>query len=460
VRVWLLQSFALLALFYFAFLNLAYALLSYLGLKAVQEHAQSASPLMLKDFLEHGSYEPVSILVPAYNEEASISAAVRSYLNLRYPEFEVIVISDGSDDGTVARLIREFDLVEVPHVYRQRLTTARVRRVLRSPHRPGLLVIDKERGGKADALNAGLELARYGLVCAVDADSLVDAEALLQVSRHFAEDESLIAAGGTIRPLAAAALLEGSDGAVPKGWLARLQIVEYTRAFLLGRLGWSRLDSLIIISGAFGLFRHGAVMQAGGYRVGIVGEDVELVVRLHKHFCQRNLPYRMLFVPEPICWTVVPERFGELRRQRNRWQRGLWETLWLHRDMLFNPRYGKVGTVALPYFWLFEGLAPIVEGLGYLFLILALVFGLVFSEFALLFLLLTVVYGMMLSQLAIGVETLLFGRYRRLGDRLKLLLAIPLEALGYRQLLVLERFLATFQVISRRGDWGRMPRRR
>jgi cellulose synthase/poly-beta-1,6-N-acetylglucosamine synthase-like glycosyltransferase len=454
-------GYGFVVLLYFALLNLAYAGLGYKGLKTVRDYRQGRSSLALRDALAQGSYRPVSILVPARDEEDAIVASVYSYLALDYPDFEIIVVSDGSVDLTLPRLADSFDLYEVPGIYQKRIETAPVRAVYRSARYPRLIVVDKDYGGKSDALNAGLNLARYPLLCAVDADSLLDAGALLTVSGHFAEDERLIAAGGTIRPLERAVQAAGGgETRLPRSWLTRVQVVEYARALLMDRLGWSGSNHLLIISGAFGVFSRDAVMKVGGYRIGTVGEDMELVVRLHKHFLDQGLDYKMLFVPELICWTATPRGLGNLRRQRNRWQRGLWEALWLHRDMLFNRRYGRLGTVVLPYFWFFEGLAPVVEGVGYVLIILSLLLGFMFPEFALIFLFLTVFCGMILSQLAVGVETLLFGRYPRLGDRLALFGAILLELFGYRQLLVIERFAATFQVFSRRGHWGRRRPRR
>jgi len=230
------------------------------------------------------------------------------------------------------------------------------------------VVVDKENGGKADALNAGLNLARYPLFAAVDADSMLDAEAILRATRLFVEDETLVAVGGTIRPLNGAVVRDGrvTELAMPKRWLERFQVLEYARAFFTGRAGWSHFKSLLIISGAFGLFRRTAVLEAGGFLVGTVSEDMELVVRLHKHFLRKGQPYNIRFTPDPICWTEVPTDLKTLRRQRNRWHRGLCETLWKHRDMLFNPRYGRLGMVAVPYFWFFEALSPLVEVSGYL----------------------------------------------------------------------------------------------
>jgi cellulose synthase/poly-beta-1,6-N-acetylglucosamine synthase-like glycosyltransferase len=335
-----------------------------------------------------------------------------------------------------------------------------VRRTYRSLTHPNLIVVDKERDGKADSLNAGLNLARYPLFAAVDADSLLDGEAILRASRLFVEDETLVAVGGTIRPLNATVIEDGriTEARIPKKWLERFQVLEYARAFFTGRAGWSHFKSLLIISGAFGLFRRTAVLEAGGFRVGAVAEDMELVVRLHKHFLKAHKPYNIRFTPDPICWSEVPSDLGTLRRQRNRWHRGLWETLWLHKDMLFNPRYKRLGLVAVPYFWFFEALAPLIEISGYVLVVVGIFAGFLGVKFAILFVILAVLYGMLSSQLAAGIETFLSTRYPRLRDRALLFLAAFVEYLGYRQFLALERTVATVQVPFKKGQWGKMHR--
>ena len=448
-------------LVYFSGLNLLYGLFCCVGLRAsVIIFAREFSQGSLRDLLERDVYKPVSVLVPAYDEEVSIVGSVRSLLALQFPEFEVIVVSDGSTDQTMQRLIDAFALAEQPWATRQDLPTAPIRRTFRSLTHPHLVVVDKENGGKADALNAGLNLARYPLFAAVDADSMLDAEAILRATRLFVEDETLVAVGGTIRPLNAAVVRDGrvTDLVMPKRWLERFQILEYARAFFTGRSGWSHFKSLLIISGAFGLFRRTAVLEAGGFLVGTVSEDMELVVRLHKHFLRERKPYNIRFTPDPICWTEVPADLGTLRRQRNRWHRGLCETLWKHKDMLFNPRYGRLGMVAVPYFWFFEALSPLVEMSGYVIVVIGMLTGFISPRFAILFVLLAVLYGMLLSQLAAGVEVFLSNRYPRMRDRVIIFVAAFFEFLGYRQFLAFERTLATIQVQWKKGQWGKMRR--
>jgi cellulose synthase/poly-beta-1,6-N-acetylglucosamine synthase-like glycosyltransferase len=446
---------------FFAFLNLSYGLFGYLGLRnGVVRYSRLLSGTALKDLAERDVYKPVSILVPAFNEERTCVASVHSFLSLSYPEFEVIVVSDGSTDGTMQRLTSAFDLVEQDRIWQISVESRPIRTVYRSLKHPNLLVIDKENGGKADALNAALNVASFPLIAAVDADSLLDAEAMLRATRLFVEDETLVALGGTVRPINGAIVEDGRVVGLrmPSKWLERFQVLEYARAFFAGRSGWSHFDALLIISGAFGLFKRASVIAVGGYSTVTVCEDMEMVVRLHRYYRERKEPYRITSIPDPICWTEVPSDVRTLRRQRNRWQRGLWETLWLHRSMMLNPKYGRLGVFAVPYFWIFEALAPVIEVVGYVMLPIGLATGYLDGNFALLFLSLAIVYGMLLSQLAMGIETFLLSRYSRLSDRVILFVAAFLENFGYRQMLVFERFVAMFQVIGKKGHWGQMER--
>jgi cellulose synthase/poly-beta-1,6-N-acetylglucosamine synthase-like glycosyltransferase len=457
-HAYVLFQFAVLA--YFAALNLLYAWFGYLGLRSIVIYSRELSQLSLTDALERDLELPVSILVAAHNEERSIVASVHSLLALHYPEFEVIVVSDGSTDRTVEALADAFAVVEQPRVYRRAIQTATVLRSFRSLRHPNLSVVEKERGGRADALNAALNLARFPVVAAVDADSILDAEAILRASRLFMEDESVVAIGGTVRPVNGAVMVDGrvSHLRMPRGWIERFQVLEYARAFFTGRAGWSHLDALLIISGAFGLFRREPVMQVGGFSTRTVSEDMDLVVKLHRHYRRSGRPYKILFTPDPICWTEVPSTMKILRQQRNRWHRGLWETLWTHREMLFNPRYGRLGFLAVPYFFFFEALGPVVEVLGYVMLVSSYFLHVLFFQFAVLFMVLSVLYGMLLSQMAVGIETLLLSRYPRTRDRVILLAAALFEFLGYRQVLTFERFIAMFQIRHKRGKWGAMTR--
>nr|WP_272889414.1 glycosyltransferase [Stutzerimonas stutzeri] len=408
-----------------------------------------------------GVEPPVSVLMPAFNEEATIRTSVRSMLQLQYPEFEVVVINDGSKDNTLAVLIDEFELVPHPEPLRQAVAHQPVATIYRSRRYGNLRVIDKANGGKADALNAGINAARHGLFCGVDADSILQRDSLLRVVQPFLEDERTVAAGGTVR------IANGSEvrggflirSGLPSNWLARFQIVEYLRAFLFGRLGWSPMNAVLIISGAFGLFDKERVMDVGGYRTDTVGEDMELVVRLHRYHREKRIPYRIRYLPDPICWTECPEDIGTLGRQRSRWQRGLAESLSRHARLAFSLRGGAPGWLAWPFMALFEWLGPVIELVGYGFMIGGFMLGAVSYAALATFLLVAIGMGILLSVNGLLLETMSFRVYERRRDMLRLFLMAVLENFGYRQLNTLWRCRGLWQWFSRRKhQWGVMRR--
>jgi len=403
----------------------------------------------------------ISMLAPAYNEAATISESVRALLTLYYPNLEVIVVNDGSPDATLQTLIDRFELVAIHPIYRQQVPTKRVRGLYRSRRYPGLLVVDKENGGKADALNAGLNLASGELVCAIDADTLIEPDALQRMVRPFLLSDDILAAGGTIR------LVNGSSVAggrvvktrVPRQLFAGVQTVEYLRAFLFGRLGWNRLGGNLIISGAFGLFQREPVIAAGGYTHDTVGEDMELVLRLRRRGYEQGGPKRVDFIPDPVAWTEAPETARVLGRQRDRWHRGLSDTLWRHRRVLFNPRYGAMGLIVYPYFCFVELLAPFIEVLGLIGLAIGVATGTLDLTFAGLFFLTAYGLGLILDVMTLMLEEFSFHRYEGLDDRALLLLWAALEQFGYRQLTVFWRMRGLIRFLRGRRDWGAMQRK-
>jgi cellulose synthase/poly-beta-1,6-N-acetylglucosamine synthase-like glycosyltransferase len=322
-------------------------------------------------------------------------------------------------------------------------------------------VVDKENGGKADALNAGVNYAHTELFCALDADTLLERDALGRLVRPFLEDARTVAAGGMIRIVNDSVVRVGVVSAVrlPRNLLARFQVVEYLRAFLAGRVGWDVLNAVLVISGAFGLFRRGLVVELGGFATDTVGEDMELVVRMHRHCRERRVPYRITFVADPVAWTECPETLRDLGRQRDRWQRGLMQVLWRHRKMLLNPRYGRVGLLAFPYFFFLEGLGPIVELLGYAAFAASLSIGRWYPLYALALFMVAFVFGAALSVAAVGLEELSFRRYERWRDLARLLALSLLETFGYRQLNSWWRVRGIVSALRRRHAWGAMQRR-
>jgi cellulose synthase/poly-beta-1,6-N-acetylglucosamine synthase-like glycosyltransferase len=444
---------------FFLLLNGTYLLLNAISIFGMRRYLSgSTAAVRVYSHLQM----PVSLIVPAYNEEATIVSSVRALLQLRYQRYEVIVVNDGSRDGTLAELIREFTLDPFPEAYHVQVPTKPVRRIYRSRTHPNLRVIDKENGGgKADACNAGLNAARYPLVYCGDADSVLDPGSLERVVLPFIEDSRTVACGGTVRIVNGCSVRGGflERIGLPRNPLALVQIVEYLRAFLGGRMGWSPMNGLLIVSGAFGIFRRQTLIDVGGWRADIIGEDMELIMRLHRVLSARGQPYRISFVPDPVVWTEAPEDLASLRKQRKRWQRGLAESLWANRSLLFARGSGVAGWIAMPFFVIFELFGPLIEVSGYLIMATTAALGLLSLESFAAFMAVSVGLGMLLSTSALLLEELSFHVYPRGRDMLVLSLLAIVENLGYRQLNAFWRLQALFGWFARREvTWGAMRR--
>lgn len=445
---------------YFVFVNTFYAGLLLSAAHALRTHARRTWQQRHWRLLGSEHAPRLSMIAPAYNEAATVADSVRALLTLRYPNLEVVLVNDGSGDATLEVLRREFDLQEVYPATERLVEHAPIRGIYRSLRAEQLVVVDKENGGKADALNAGIGAASGELFCAVDADTLIEPDALLRLVQPYIERDDVVACGGTIR------IANGSDvrsGRVverraPTRYLPGVQAIEYVRAFLFGRLGWNGLGGNLIISGAFGLFRRRAVVDAGGYLHETVGEDMELVVRLRRRAIEQGGPSRVVFVPDPVAWTEAPESARDLGRQRDRWHRGLADTLWRHRAVCLNPRYRTLGLLAYPYFLFVELLAPLVEAFGLLALPAALLLDAINVEFALLLLTLAYGYGLLLTMSSLLLEELSGMPYARFGDRLRLIPWAILEMLGYRQMTVVWRLRGLWRYLRGRTEWGTMSR--
>lgn len=403
----------------------------------------------------------LSMLAPAYNEEATVAESVRALLTLSYPDLEIVLINDGSADDTIGVLQREFDLAPILPVYRRRVEHRPIRGLYRSRQKPNLVVVDKENGGKSDALNAGLDVATGELVCAMDADTLIEPDGLLRMVRPFLYRDDVVAVGATIRVANASDVRAGRVVVprVPGRPLPGIQVVEYLRAFLFGRCGWNVLGGNLIVSGAFGLFRREPVIEAGGYVHDTVGEDMELVARLRGRGYETRGARRVEFIPDPVAWTEVPETLRVLGRQRDRWHRGLADVLWRYRGVALRPRYGSFGLVAYPAFLLTDLLPPVLEVIGLAATVVGLAGGVLDPSFLLLFLLAVYGYGLVLNAATLVLEELTFPRYRRVRDRALLVLWMALENIGFRQLRSLWAVRGLFKYLRGDREWGAMTRR-
>jgi cellulose synthase/poly-beta-1,6-N-acetylglucosamine synthase-like glycosyltransferase len=457
----LVQFITWFVLCYFVLLNGGYLLLNLMSLRSLHRKGQEE---VLDDLPRaySGLEPPVSILVPAYNEEATIAASVRSMLQLTYSEYEVVVVNDGSKDATLEVLKREFGLLPFPEAYRRLIPTKEVRAIYRSTRFPNLRVIDKFNGGKADSLNAGINAARYPLFCGVDADSILQRDSLERVTQPFLRDPTVVATGGTIRVANGCEVRGGflTKVGLPRNPWALFQVVEYLRAFLFGRLGWSGVNGMLIISGAFGVFRKEAVVSVGGYRADTIGEDMELIVRLHRLLRARRQPYRIEFVPDPVCWTEAPEDFKTLKNQRIRWQRGLAESLNANWGLMFSRNGGVPGWLAFPFMLLFEWLGPLVEMGGYLFMLVAFLTGGISWQAFSTFMFVAIGLGILLSASGLLLEEMSFHIYPRGKQLLALGLVVLLENLGYRQLNTWWRLVGLFRwAMQKEASWGTMTRK-
>ncbi len=455
-----IDSLNWLFLFYFVGLHSTYLLLTISSMiylpRFMREHStEQLSPL-------HADFEPpVSIIVPAYNEAATIAASVRALMQLEYPEYEIIVINDGSTDDTLHVLIDEFNLQEFPEVTRVQIKTEEVRNIYRSVQHADLRIIDKHNGGKADSINCGINASYYPLFCCVDADSVLERNSLKKVVRPFIEDPLTVASGGVVRILNGCTVKDGfiEKVGLSRNLLALFQVIEYLRAFMFGRLGWTPLNALLIISGAFGVFKKQLVIEAGGYRTDCIGEDMELVVRLHHTLVKKGKPYRIHFVPDPVCWTEAPEKLSILQKQRVRWQIGLAESLMSNLPLLFHRRGKAVSWLAFPFFLLFECFGPLLEVTGFAIVTYAFVVGLVPNEFFIIFTLLAVGLGMLSSVISLSLEEVSFRTSNNVSELALLFIVAIVENLGYRQLNALWRVKGIYDwAFKTDHKWGEMER--
>lgn len=447
---------------YYLASNVAYLVMLLVALKTSATHQRNLESHRLNWITDAPMAPPITVIAPAHNEESSIRVAVRNLLALDYPHLELIVVNDGSVDRTLQELREEFQLRPVRVVYVAEMKSAPVRGLYRSDVDPRLLVVDKEpAGSKADAVNAGLNAATSPYVCIVDADSVLERDALLRIMLPIlADPQRVVAVGGIIRVLNGSEIAHGNLRRVrlPRKSIEVIQVIEYLRAFLIGREAWGQGNMLTIISGAFGVFRSDLVRAVGGFRSAAIGEDFDLVARLHKYLLDKGAEYRIDFVPDPMCWTEVPSDLKSLGRQRARWQKGLLDVLLLTRGMLFRPRYGRIGCFALPYLWLFEFAAPVIEILGIITIVLAAALGVLSHGFFLQFLLFGYAFATVISLGSVLQEEITYKRYNDWPDVVRLVSYCFFEHFPYRQMHMFWRLQGIWQYF--RGDTAWAPLKR
>lgn len=449
--------------FYALAVMFSYVIIALLSAWEMRRYLHKNTPTDYRNLLVSEFAPSVSIIAPAYNEEPTIVDNVRSLLSLHYNNYEVVVVNDGSKDDTLRQLILAFELVKVDFAINTRIKTESIRGIYRSENKAleRLVVIDKENGGKADALNAGINVAKNELILCIDADCIIEPDAVLKLVKPFMDEPvRVIGAGGVVRIANSCEVQHGRLVKVhmPDNLLSRFQVLEYLRGFLMGRLAWSRINGLLIVSGALGLFDKDIVIKCGGYSTKTVGEDMELIIRMRKYMHKHKLPYKLVYTPEPLCWTEAPANLNVLGRQRNRWSRGTLESLLMHRDILFNPKYGTLGMLSFPYWLLVEWLGPILEFIGLIILVTLVALGVVHWTYSLILFAMVYAFVLVISTLTIIYEELSYRQYTSGRDLIKLWILSLLEPFIYHPLILYWEIKGNFDFLTGKKAWGKMSR--
>lgn len=408
----------------------------------------------------------ITIIAPAYNEGISIVENIRSLMSLRYVNYEVMVVNDGSKDDTLQRMIDAYDLEKIERKIDPNWKSKPIRGIYKSSNKAfsKLTVIDKVNGGKSDALNTGIALSTSRYVGCIDVDCLLLPDALLHVVKSFYQrsDKRVIAVGGVIRVANSCVISGGQleEINLPKNWLARFQLLEYTRSFILGRMAWGRIDSLLIISGAFGFFDREIALAVGGYDTKTVGEDMEIIFKMRRYMHDLKIPYTIEYIPDPLCWTEVPEDLKTLVNQRDRWTRGNLETLFKHKDMFFNSKYGRLGLLSYPYWFFYEWLAPLLEFFGLLSIILFVYLGILNWDFFIAITMMIYTFSVMFSFYAILWDVYSYNEYKKTKDILILMLCSLVEPIVFHPIVVWSAVRGNFKKLFRvKSGWGLQARK-
>ena len=442
-------------------LNIIYIIQLFVSLARVHKHYDKTFSDDYLSYVDSDNLMPISLIIPAYNEEENIVQNVRSLMKMNYPQFEIIVVNDGSTDKTGELLVNAFHMHKIETSIRYQIPTETIEGVFYSKEYPNLLYVQKKNGGKSDALNAGINISRYPLFTCLDADSRLEKDSLLRLSLEFIKDSRTVVAGGLVRIANGSRIVDGElkGFSMPKKLIERFQIVEYYRSFLMGRVFWSSTNSLLIVSGAFGLFRKQTVIDVGGYKRNTIGEDMEIVVRIHRYMRKNHKKYRVKFNEFSVCWTQGPMSMKDIRSQRRRWQIGLMDTLISHAAMTLNPFYGFVGLVSVPYNWIFELFGAVVEVIGYFLIPFTLIMGELNMFFFVIYFLLSVALGIILSEGSLVIEQYTHRGAMNAKQSIAISVYALLENFGYRQMITLFRVEGILKYRKLRKSWGKIKRK-
>lgn len=456
-----LNVFFLYYMFIYAIVFFISTIFAILNLNEDKRNKMYLNELSLKST---DNYVPVSILVPAYNEEETICDCVESLSYVDYPEYEIVVIDDGSNDDTSNKLINKFELKKVPRPIRRLVKCKNEQFIYEGYIKDGikLTLVKKENGGKADALNMGINVSKYPLFISLDADSILQRDSISNIVMPFMEDDTTIAVGGSIKVANQVVLDKGQVIKVmpPKKILTIFQTIEYYRVFLTTRVWFNSFNGNLIISGAFGLFKKNAVLNVGGYDTDTVGEDMDLVVKLHSFYRKNKIKYKIKYEYKAICWSQVPEKLKDLKGQRRRWHIGLITSLNSHRYIFLNPKYGLVGIFSFLYFVVYEMFSCVIDVFGLIIILISYFSGLLNLKFLITFLFIYIFYSVIISLTAIILENYMFKYILKLSTLLKLMLFAFLESFGYRQLCSWYRITGFIGYRKRKYQWNKISRKK
>lgn len=446
---------------YFLLLNGFYVFILLLGFPVLFKRAHEANSEDINQLLNSDHLPPISIIIAAHNEKDIINESIASIFLLDYPHYELIVANDGSDDGTLEALIEKYEMVPVPPALPILLETAPVLGYYRSQKHPNFLLINKEKGGQEDAVNAGINASTSPYFLATDADVIVEPDVLRRLAFPLLTRHNTIGLGGALRVANGCRIENGEVKEVhlAKGFLARMQTLEYLRGFFFGRIGWNVLGGPFVLPGAFGLLSKQAVLDTGGYGRNIPAADIDLTWRMHRKMYEMKKSYNIEYVPDAVIWTEVPNKYGDLARQRKRWHCSVFDVYWKNRELTFNPRYGRVAFVYLPYFVLGEGLGPLIEGFAYLYVTFCWIVGVLNLHFVWMFILISWGFSFLLSFISLAMEQVTFKKRMSLKDIFTLVGYTLIENIGYRQLSVWWRVQGFFRVFTKNRLYREHPTR-
>lgn len=454
--------------FGYAFLAISsYIILSIISAFETIEYFKKNSFINYKKILSSNAAPSISIIAPAYNESLNIVENVRSLLSNHYVNYDVIIVNDGSKDNSLEKLIEAYDLVNVDYLINQQISTQPLRKGVFKSTNPAfekLIVVDKENGGKADALNMGLNISNSKYVACIDVDCLLLEDALQKMVKPFLEatEKKVVATGGVIRIANSSIIKDGKlmDVNLPTKLIEKAQILEYLRSFLLGRMAWSRLNGLLVISGAFGMFDKKIAIEVGGYDTSTVGEDMEIIVRVRRYLEEKKVNYKVAYIPDPLCWTEAPDNYKIFISQRNRWTRGTIEVLRKHRKIAFNPNYRNLGLLSYPYWLIFERFAPVIEVIGIIYFGILIALNEVKWDYALAFFILAYLFTILLSLGAIFSEELTYHQYKKKKTGLKLIIISLLEPFVLHPFILYAAVRGNLDYFfNKKKKWGEMTRK-